>query len=274
MAARITLPLVEEKRPVRNRARRRHRPFLWLLLIALAAYGLYAFGSFSFTGKSLSLSPHAEPEPVRTSDALTVGDVAASAASAVPTVASRELVPLEAHVISKCPDTRDCLRELLLPTMIRAYDKVNFTLTYIGTPTENDGVECKHGPGECMGNIIELCAHHLYPDPKIWLGFTMCLTKDYHDIPQRELVEDCALEHAVDFEKLNECATRDDGAFGMAMLRQSVKRSTRLGVKTSCTVRLNNETYCVRDGGEWKDCPSGPSVNDLVIAIEKLHRSS
>lgn len=219
---------MEEKRPVRNRARRRHRPFLWLLLIALAAYGLYAFGSFSFTGKSLSLSPHAEPEPVRTSDALTVGDVAASAASAVPTVASRELVPLEAHVISKCPDTRDCLRELLLPTMIRAYDKVNFTLTYIGTPTENDGVECKHGPGECMGNIIELCAHHLYPDPKIWLGFTMCLTKDYHDIPQRELVEDCALEHAVDFEKLNECATRDDGAFGMAMLRQSVKRSTRV----------------------------------------------
>ncbi|KAI1203099.1 hypothetical protein F5X97DRAFT_158050 [Nemania serpens] len=225
MAARITLPLLDEKRPVRNRARRRHRPLIWLLLIALTTYGLYAFGLFSFTSRSLSLSHHAESEIVRISDSPTVGDVAASA---VPTVASRELVPLEAHVISKCPDTRDCLRELLLPTMIRAYDKVNFTLTYIGTPTENDGVECKHGPGECMGNIIELCAHHLYPDPKIWLGFTMCLTKDYRDIPQRELVEDCALEHAVDFEKLNECATRDDGAFGMAMLRQSVKRSAKV----------------------------------------------
>ncbi|KAI1118835.1 hypothetical protein F5Y14DRAFT_446646 [Nemania sp. NC0429] len=210
MAARITLPLMEEKRPMRNRARRRHRPFLWLLLIALATYGLYAFGVFSFTTKSLSLSRYAGSEPLRSSDPPTVGD---AAASAVPTVAGKDLVPLEAHVISKCPDTRDCLRELLLPTMIRAYDKVNFTLTYIGTPTENDGVECKHGPGECMGNIIELCAHQLYPDPKIWLGFTMCLTKDYQDIPQRELVEDCALEHAVDFEKLNECATRDDGAF-------------------------------------------------------------
>lgn len=42
----------------------------------------------------------------------------------------------------------------------------------------------------------------------------------------------------------------------------------------SCTIRLNNEVYCVRDGGEWVDCPNGPGVNDLIIAIEKLARSS
>lgn len=44
-------------------------------------------------------------------------------------------------------------------------------------------------------------------------------------IPQRELVEDCALEHAIDFEKLNDCAAKDDVAIGMAMLRESVQRS-------------------------------------------------
>ncbi|KAI8946069.1 hypothetical protein F4801DRAFT_583769 [Xylaria longipes] len=219
MAARITLPLMEDKRPVRNRARRRHRPVLLLLLSAIVIYGLYAFGLLSsFT--TASLPPRLKS--VQSSDFPAEHD---DAKNAVPAVSARELVPLEAHIISKCPDTRDCLKELLLPAMIRAHEKVNFTLTYIGTPTENDGVECKHGPGECMGNIIELCAHQLYPDPKIWLGFTMCLTRDYPAIPQRELVEDCALEHAVDFEKLNECATRDDGAFGMAMLRESVKRS-------------------------------------------------
>jgi hypothetical protein len=76
-----------------------------------------------------------------------------------------------------------------------------------------------------MGNIVELCAAELYPDPKTYLGFTMCLTKDYQDIPQRSLIEDCALEHSVDFAKLNECATRDDGGFGMGMLRDSVRRS-------------------------------------------------
>lgn len=94
-----------------------------------------------------------------------------------------------------------------------------------GRPVDNDGVECKHGPKECLGNILELCAQDLYPDPKIFLGFTMCLTKDYSSIPQRELVEDCALEHAVDFKLLNECATRDNSGYGMKLLRESVERT-------------------------------------------------
>ncbi|KAK3994911.1 hypothetical protein QBC44DRAFT_211880, partial [Cladorrhinum sp. PSN332] len=184
----------------------------------------------------------------------------------------RELIPLEAHIMSKCPDAKDCLRDLVLPTMQKAYNKVNFTLSFIGTPTDHDdGVACKHGAEECLGNIIELCAQKLYPDPKIYLGFTMCLTKDYRHIPQRELVEDCALEHAVDFDELNECATKDDGAFGMGMLRKSVKRTAEAGVTKSCTVRLNDEIYCIRDGAQWTDCPAGAKPNDLVVAIEKLY---
>ncbi|GKT93329.1 gamma interferon inducible lysosomal thiol reductase [Colletotrichum tofieldiae] len=187
-----------------------------------------------------------------------------------PVTVAKDLVPLEAHIMSKCPDARDCLRDLVLPTMMKAQDKVNFTLSYIGTPTENDGVDCKHGPSECMGNIIELCAAHLYPDPKINLGFTMCLTREYSAIPDRTLVEDCALEHAIDIKALNDCATEDDGGFGVGMLRDSVRRSKNAGVTKSCTVRLNEEFYCIRDDGQWKDCPHGSGVNDLVIAIEKL----
>ncbi|KAH6607646.1 hypothetical protein Trco_003959 [Trichoderma cornu-damae] len=147
------------------------------------------------------------------------------------------LVPLEAHIISKCPDTR-------------------------------------HGPSECIGNIIELCARELYPDPKINLGFIMCLTKDYPHIPDRTLIEDCALEHAIDFTKLNECAARDDTAYGIELLRNSVQRSADANVTVSCTIRLNDEIYCIRDDGKWKDCPHGPGVNDLVLAIQKLYRGS
>jgi len=191
----------------------------------------------------------------------------------IVTPAERTLVPLEAHIMSKCPDAKVCLRQLVLPTMQRVFSKVNFTLSYIGTPTENYGVECMHGAPECMGNIIELCAAHLYPDPKIYLGFVMCLTRDYEEIPQKSLVEDCSLEHGIDFSKLNECASSDDG-LGMGMLRDSVLRSTDAGVTTSCTVRVNEEIYCIRDGGEWKECKNGAGVNDLVIAIEKLYSSS
>lgn len=185
-----------------------------------------------------------------------------------------KLVPLEAHIMSKCPDARDCLRDMILPTMQRVHDKVNFTLSFLGTPTANDGVDCKHGPAECMGNILELCAAKLYPDPKTYLGFTMCITRDYKAIPERSLIEDCALEHAIDAKALNDCAVKDDGGFGIGLLRDSVRRSSDAGVTKSCTVRLDEKIYCIRDDGQWTDCPQGPEVNDLIIAIEKLYRSS
>lgn len=75
-----------------------------------------------------------------------------------------------------------------------------------------------------MGNIIELCAHKLYPEPRIYLGFVMCMTRDYQDIPDEDLVKDCALEHGIEFEKLNECSSADDGS-AIEMLRDSVTRS-------------------------------------------------
>ncbi|KJR80130.1 gamma interferon inducible lysosomal thiol reductase [Sporothrix schenckii 1099-18] len=189
-----------------------------------------------------------------------------------PVHTSGRLVPLEAHIMSKCPDALDCLRDLVLPTMQQVVNKVNFTLSFVGKPTADGGVECKHGPAECMGNILELCAHQLNPDPKIYLGFTLCITREYDRIPDRELIEGCALEHAVDFAALNECATRDDGQYAMNLLRDSVQHTAAAGVTKSCTVRLDNKIYCIRDDGEWKDCPSGPGVHDLIVNVEKLYR--
>ena len=42
-------------------------------------------------------------------------------------------IPLEVHIMSKCPDARDCMQKLVLPTMAQVADKVNFTLSFIGT---------------------------------------------------------------------------------------------------------------------------------------------
>ena len=169
---------------------------------------------------------------------------------------------------SKCPDARDCLNDLVVPAMANISSKVDFKLSYIGEIDEEDGgVECKHGPSECMGNIIQLCAAELYPDPKIYLGFATCLTNDYESIPEEEFVRGCALEHDVDFEKLNECASRDNGAHGEDLLRDSVNATANAGVRYSCTVRLDNDVRCIRDGGEWKNCPGGSKPQDLVKSI-------
>ncbi|KAI1853357.1 hypothetical protein JX265_000147 [Neoarthrinium moseri] len=213
---------MEEKRPSRPRSLRRNRPLLTFAVVAILLYAFYTFHPFTtYAGHQWAPSKAAQGAAAAPKDTK-----ATTATTATAATAAQGLVPLEAHIMSKCPDAKDCLKDMILPTMMRVNEKVNFTLSYIGTPTDsNDGVECKHGPNECMGNILELCAAHLYPDPKSYLGFTMCLTRDYKLIPQRELVEDCALEHAIDFEKLNDCAAKDDGAFGISLLRDSVKRS-------------------------------------------------
>ena len=41
-------------------------------------------------------------------------------------------VALEAHIMSKCPDAKDCLQLLVVPAMVQISDKVDFKLSYIG----------------------------------------------------------------------------------------------------------------------------------------------
>lgn len=41
-------------------------------------------------------------------------------------------VPLEAHIMSKCPDARDCLHDMILPAMQNVSGIVDFKLSYIG----------------------------------------------------------------------------------------------------------------------------------------------
>ena len=42
-------------------------------------------------------------------------------------------IPLEAHIMSKCPDAKDCLRQMVLPAMQNVSNIVDFKLSYIGT---------------------------------------------------------------------------------------------------------------------------------------------
>ena len=41
-------------------------------------------------------------------------------------------VPLDVHIMSKCPDARDCLKKIVLPAMANVSDKVDFRLSMIG----------------------------------------------------------------------------------------------------------------------------------------------
>ena len=176
------------------------------------------------------------------------------------------LVPLEAHIMSKCPDARDCLRDLVVPAMEQIVDKVDFQLSYIGSVDENDTIHCKHGATECLGNMLGLCANELFPNnTKISLGFSTCLIMSYQRIPDRDLVTQCALEHGIPFNDLNACISEEGK--GLDLLEASVERSEKLGVKKSCTVRIDGRQWCVRDGGQWKDCDAGHEADDLIKEV-------
>ncbi|KAL1633790.1 hypothetical protein SLS56_002669 [Neofusicoccum ribis] len=181
-------------------------------------------------------------------------------------------VPLEAHIMSKCPDALDCLQLLILPTMVEIADRIDFKLSYIGTPTDHDdGVQCKHGESECLGNMIEMCAADKYPDPKIYLGFTYCMTRQYTKIPERHMVEDCAMEHGIDFARINDCLTDSDGGYVADLLQASFLRSAEANVTKSCTIRLDEKVRCIRDGGEWTECDAGSDRDSLIRDINDLY---
>ena len=52
------------------------------------------------------------------------------ALSAQKTLAQTK-IPLEAHIMSKCPDAQACLQKLVLPAMEQISDKVDFKLSFI-----------------------------------------------------------------------------------------------------------------------------------------------
>lgn len=41
-------------------------------------------------------------------------------------------VALEAHIMSKCPDAKACLQNLVVPAMEKVNDKVDFNMSFIG----------------------------------------------------------------------------------------------------------------------------------------------
>ncbi|KAJ5587117.1 Gamma interferon inducible lysosomal thiol reductase GILT, partial [Penicillium hispanicum] len=217
-----------------------------------------------------------------------------------PKPVSKTKIPLEAHIMSKCPDAQECLQDLVLPAMERISDKVDFQLSFIARVSkETSEIECKHGPTECIGNMLMLCAANLpfpptadasllpksYPRTPIIrsLGFANCLENDFPRIPERDYVHQCALEHGIDFEALNQCASQEndnpsDGPHGapplsgLALLRKNALRGERLGVKISCTVRLAESVWCIRDNGEWKDCAQDGKGGNPQVLIDEVER--
>lgn len=105
----------------------------------------------------------------------------------------------------------------------------------------------------------------------------MCMIKDYQDIPQRSLIEDCALEHAIDFDQLSDCASQDDGAYGVDMLRSSIRRSADVcyssfteheGPSTNTVISRLASRRVAQSDSTKKYTVSGTAVNGRIVQRE------
>lgn len=116
------------------------------------------------------------------------------------------------------------------------------------------------------------------------LGFANCLVSSYSYIPDRSLVEDCALEHGISFEALNHCMSRvmetppseDDNPekpSGLALVRRSFQHSMDVNATKSCTIRLDEKIWCVRDDGHWSDCGRTEAKrSDVGVVVDETER--
>ena len=59
-------------------------------------------------------------------------------------------VPLDVHIMSKCPDARDCLKKLVVPAMANVSDKVEFRLSMIGKYVIQEARAVRHSANESL----------------------------------------------------------------------------------------------------------------------------
>ncbi|XP_070787837.1 gamma-interferon-inducible lysosomal thiol reductase [Pituophis catenifer annectens] len=87
-------------------------------------------------------------------------------------------VSISLYYESLCPGCREFLVLMLFPTWLMLGDIMNITLVPYGNAEEKKEAtkwhfECQHGEEECLGNMIEACISHLYPNFDFLLIFCM-----------------------------------------------------------------------------------------------------
>ncbi|KAF7174008.1 hypothetical protein CNMCM5623_006266 [Aspergillus felis] len=178
-------------------------------------------------------------------------------------------VPFEVHIESRCPDARDCLQKLVVPTYWQVKDNVDFRISYVGQiwKEPRKEVTCQHGWNECDGNKLLICAEKYAGSISDGLAFVNCVLSDYERVPEPKLIEECAWEHGIDYDQIKTCA---DGHEGRNLLISSVEHSVAVEANFSCTVRVGGEKWCLRDDYEWRCDEYHYTVENLVEEIKRL----
>jgi len=141
--------------------------------------------------------------------------------------------------MSRCPFcglTVESLKPILqgaLGERINLVDRYVLQQTRIPARSLSD-FSSLHGPGEVLGDALELCAQRLYPE--LWLDLIWCMDHKWYAVGAKNWTEECASGLGMDYDKLHQCAWSADA---VRMLEASVALDAQYNVTGAPTIVIN-----------------------------------
>jgi len=117
---------------------------------------------------------------------------------------------------------------------------MNVTEYMVGQDDGNGQFECMHGPNECIGDLMELCAYNLTITTSQygWWEFGLCLQTNYEDIPDN--AQGCAQTASLDYNAILTCSK---SKLGQTLFSQSIAIANNMGVDATPTIWIAGVEY-------------------------------
>jgi interferon gamma-inducible protein 30 len=117
---------------------------------------------------------------------------------------------------------------------------MNITEYFAAQYDGNGKFECEHGPTECAGNLIELCAYNLTIQSSQygWWNFGVCMQDDYNNIPGN--AKACATKASLNYDPIQTCA---NNKLGVELFVDSINYCNQMNIEATPTLIVNGVVY-------------------------------
>jgi len=146
-------------------------------------------------------------------------------------------------------------------------DIVNISEYFLGEVDGDNNFDCPHGPAECQGDMIELCAQAVTGAKSEWGWWNMgvCMQADYDNIPDN--AQSCAQQAGLDWSAINDCV---NNGMGDKLLTQSFDDSQNVDEAPTIMIGGSEATDCENGDGCLQDVcnaytgPPPPACSSLL----------
>ena len=148
--------------------------------------------------------------------------------------ATQARATIELFVMSQCP--YGVQAETLAKSVIDSFNgEVNLSVRFIASENADGSFTSLHGANEVAEDLRQVCIMKYYP-AKI-MNYTGCIAANYSNAGS--IWQNCAGSNSIDSTKISNCSTGNEGK---ALLSENIKLGESLGIGSSPTMMLNNNT--------------------------------